>query len=85
MWYAPGMGKGAAKPCIGTICSPSILTWSRVKLIELRKELKMTSPQLQYHLQVEILKVVQISLLLLDVAFGPPGANFPGGIKILGC
>ena len=26
MWYAPGMGKGAARPCIGTICFPSILT-----------------------------------------------------------
>ena len=25
------------------------------------------------------------SLLLLDVAFGPPGVNFPGGTEILGC
>ena len=23
MWYAPGTGKGAARPYIGTICSPS--------------------------------------------------------------
>ena len=30
-------------------------------------------------------QVVQISLLLLDMAFGPPGVNFPGGIEILGC
>ena len=30
-------------------------------------------------------QVVQISLLLLDAVFGPPGVNFPGGIKILGC
>ena len=26
MWYAPGMGKGAAVPYTGTICSPSTLT-----------------------------------------------------------
>ena len=26
MWYAPGMGKGAAKPCIGTIYYLSVLT-----------------------------------------------------------
>ena len=24
MWYTPGMGKGTARPCIGTICYPSI-------------------------------------------------------------
>ena len=29
MWYAPGMGKGAAEPCIGTIYFPSVLTWGR--------------------------------------------------------
>ena len=29
MWYAPGMGKGTAKPCIGTICYPSVLTWGQ--------------------------------------------------------
>ena len=33
MWYAPGMGKGAAKPYIGTIYYPSVLTWSRMKQI----------------------------------------------------
>ena len=27
MWYVPGTGKGAARPCIGTICYPSTLTW----------------------------------------------------------
>ena len=26
MWYAPGMGKGAAGPCIGSICFLSVLT-----------------------------------------------------------
>ena len=41
MWYAPGMWKGAAEPCIGTICYPSILTWSRMKQMELKKEWKI--------------------------------------------
>ena len=26
MWYSPGMGKGQAKPCIGTIYCPSVPT-----------------------------------------------------------
>ena len=26
MWYAPGMGKGTARPCIGTIYCPSVPT-----------------------------------------------------------
>ena len=42
MWYAPGMGKGAAKPCIGTIYYPSVLTWSRMKQMNLKIESKMT-------------------------------------------
>ena len=46
---------------------------------------KITPLWLQHHLWVVALRVVQISLLLLDVAFGPPGGNFPGDIKILGC
>ena len=41
MWYAPGMGKGTAEPCIGTICYPSILTWDRMKQMNLRKESKI--------------------------------------------
>ena len=31
MWYAPGTEKGAARPYIGTICSPSTLTYSRAR------------------------------------------------------
>ena len=42
MWYTPGMGKGAAKPCIGTIYYPSVLTWSRMKQMNLKIESKMT-------------------------------------------
>ena len=53
--------------------------------MDLKTELKITPLQLQCHLQVVALKVVQISLLLLDMVFRPPGANFPGGIEILGC
>ena len=83
MWYAPGMGKGAARPYIGTICYPSTLTWGRTKLMNLKRELKIT-PQLQCHLQT-FCKTVQINLFLLDAALKPPGTNFPGGIKILGC
>ena len=45
-----GLGKGAAKPCIGTICYPSILTWGRMKQMDLKKELKITPLQLQCHL-----------------------------------
>ena len=41
-WYAPGMGKGTARSYIGTICYPSILTWGRVKQMNLKRELKMT-------------------------------------------
>ena len=85
MWYAPGMGKGTAKPCIGTIYYPSALTWSRMKQMDLKIESKMTPLQLQCHLWVVVLRVVQTSLLLLDMAFGPPGGNFPGGIETLGC
>ena len=44
MWYAPGMGKGAAGPCIGTICFPSIPTWSRAKQINLWPELEIPLP-----------------------------------------
>ena len=84
MWYAPGMGKGVAKPCIGTIYSPSVLTWSRMKQMDLKVELKMTPLRLQHHLWVVVLRVVQTSLLLLDVVFRPPGGNFPGGIETLG-
>ena len=53
--------------------------------MDLTMELKTTPLQLKCHLWVAALKVVQISLLLLGVAFGPPGANFPGGIEILDC
>ena len=84
MWYAPGMGKGAAKPCIGTICYPSILTWGRMKQMELKKELEITPLWLQHHLQTAACKTVQSNLLLLDEAFGPPGTNFPGGIRNFG-
>ena len=84
MWYTLGTGKGEAEPCIGTICYPSILTWGRMKQIELKKELKITPLRLQHHLQVVAHKIVQINLLLLDAAFEPPETNFPGGIKTLG-
>ena len=50
MWYAPGMGKGAAEPYIGTICCPSILTWGRMTQMDLMMELKTTPLQLWHHL-----------------------------------
>ena len=81
----PRDGKGTAEPCIETIYYPSILTWSRMKQMDLKTESEITPPQLQCHLWVAALKVVQNSLLLLDAAFGPPGVNFPRGIEILGC
>ena len=40
--YAPGMGKGAARPYIGTICYPSTLTWGRAKQMNLKRESKIT-------------------------------------------
>ena len=80
---SPGMGKGTAGPCIGPICDPSTLTWIRTKEMELKKESKITP--LQGHLETAVHKTVQINLLLLDVALKPPGTNFPGGIKTLGC
>ena len=52
MWYTPGMGKGAARPCIGTICFPSILTYSRVKWINPWPELRIPLLWLQCHLWV---------------------------------
>ena len=45
-----GMGKGMAKPYIGTICYPSTLTWGRMKQMDLKKESKITHLQLQCHL-----------------------------------
>ena len=39
MFYAQGIGKATAGPYIGTICFPSIPTWSRVKQINLGLEL----------------------------------------------
>ena len=81
----PGMGKGAAEPYIGNSYYPSVPTWSRMRQMDLKTESEITPLQLQCHLGVIALKVVQISLLLLDVMFGPLGVNFPGGIEILGC
>ena len=43
--------------------------------MDLKTESKITPLWLQCHLWVEALKVVQISLLLLDAAFRPPGIN----------
>ena len=85
MWYAPGMGKGAARLYIGTICYPSTLTWGRAKQMNLKRELKITPLQLQCHLQTTFHKTVQINLLLLDMALEPSGTSFPGGIEISGC
>ena len=85
MWYALGMGKGTDGPCIGTICYPSTLTWGRAKQMNLKRESKITPLWLQCHLQTTFCKTVQIDLLLLDAALKPPGTNFPGGSKILGC
>ena len=53
--------------------------------MSLKTELTITPLQLQCHLRVVALRVVQTSLFLLDVALGPPGGNFPEGIKISGC
>ena len=53
--------------------------------MDLKKESKITPLQLQCHLQVIAHKIVQINLLLLDVALKPPGINFLGGIETLGC
>ena len=50
MWYAPGMGKGAAKPYIETICYPSTLTLGRMKQMDLKKESKIPPLQPQHHL-----------------------------------
>ena len=58
MWYAPGMVKGAAGPYIETICYPSTLTWGRAKQMNLKRELKITPPQLQHHLQTVFHKTV---------------------------
>ena len=52
MWYAPGMGKGTARPCIGTICFPSILKWSRAKWINPWPELEIPPLWLQCHLWI---------------------------------
>ena len=79
----PRDGEGHGKPYIGTICYPSTLTWGRMKQMDLKKESKITPLQLQCHLQVTACQIVQINLLLLDVAFEPPEINFPGGIETL--
>ena len=50
MWYAPGMGKGAARPCIGTICFPSTPTQGRIRRMHPWQELRVTTLQLQHHL-----------------------------------
>ena len=65
-------------------CYPSTLTRGRARQMNLKRELKITPPWLQCHLQTVFYKTVQINQLLLDVALEPPGTNFPGGIEILG-
>ena len=50
MWYAPGMGKGAGGPYIGTICFLVARTQSRVRWTSQWQELGMTPHQLQHHL-----------------------------------
>ena len=50
MWYAPGMGRGTAGPCIGTICYLSVPTWSRMSKMHPWQELNTQAPQLQCHL-----------------------------------
>ena len=82
MWYAPGMGKGVAEPYIGTICYLSTLTWGRMKQMDLKKESEIPALQLQHHVLVTACQIVQINLLLLDVAFKPPEINFPRGFCV---
>ena len=46
MWYAPGMGKGAAGPYTETICYPSTLTWGRGRQMNLKRVENNTSSTL---------------------------------------
>ena len=46
------MGKGAARPYIGTIYCPSVPTWSRMRRMHLWQELKAPTLQLQCHLWI---------------------------------
>ena len=50
MWYASGMGKGAARPYIGTICFSSTPTQGRMRRMHLWQELSATILQLYHHL-----------------------------------
>ena len=52
MWYAPGMRKGTAGPCIGTICFPSTPPLGRVRRMHPWQELRTTILQLQCHLWI---------------------------------
>ena len=59
MWYAPGMGKGTARPHIGTICFPSTPTEGRMRRMHPWQELRIPTLQLQHHLWT-------VSLLMQD-------------------
>ena len=50
MWYTPGMGKGAARSYIGTICFPSTPTQGRMRRMHLWQEFRVMTLQLQCHL-----------------------------------
>ena len=95
------MGKGAARPCKGTICFPSDWTRDRMRRMYPWQELRITTLQLQHHMwtvsllmqdclgqshqvqQVAHSWVVQINLLLLDMAHEKPRTNFHGGTQTL--
>ena len=101
MWYAPGMGKGAAGPYIGTNHQPA--TQGRMRRMHPWQELRVTALQLQCHLwtvcmlmqdhlgqshqvqQVTHPRVVWISLLCLDAVCRKPRTTFHGGTRISAC
>ena len=50
MWYIPWRGKGAAIPYIKTSCWPSAITWSRMSVTLLWREMVVMNP-LKCHMQ----------------------------------
>ena len=50
MWYTPGMGGGAAGPCMGTICYLSVPTWSRMRRMHPWQDLSTQALKLPHHM-----------------------------------
>ena len=85
MWYAPGMGEEHSQTLHRNYLLPINSNMGQDEADGSEERVKITPVQLQCHLKITACKIVQIILLLLDTAIGPPGTNFPGGIKTLGC